>query len=234
MGLFLVPVPPQSCQCKLSADDRLWSIQQDGRPLERYVEEFAELSSKVIESINLVLFLNGSEFEIKEVHRRSYFPLPAPSDAKEAWPAHQPPISSTYRSSGHAPGLQPDTTPKPSKRRATKRSRRSKKPAILEPAPVFHEPASAFHEPAPVPVGLLIEYEGMSWIPSPDPSPVSTEPAPAAPEPAPEKGEVLSQFSRLLNSISHDPPVSTPALTSLISPSALITCTWTSSSALPL
>ncbi|ROL03913.1 hypothetical protein DPX16_23348 [Anabarilius grahami] len=123
----------------------------------------------LVESINLILFLNGSEFEIEEVHRRSYSPRPAPSEATMAWPAHPPPTSSTYRSSGCAPWVQLNTTPKPSKRRANKRSRRAKRPAILEPAP-------AFAEPAPVPVGLLITYERMFWIPSPDPSPAFHEP----------------------------------------------------------
>ncbi|ROL47044.1 hypothetical protein DPX16_20696 [Anabarilius grahami] len=115
MCIFLVPVPPKKYGRKLSVEDRLWTIRQDGRPLEKYVEEFAELFSKVsyfeailnscflrglnedtirfcepeclyslVESINLVLFLNGSEFEIEEVHRRSYSPRPAPSEATVA------------------------------------------------------------------------------------------------------------------------------------------------------
>jgi len=80
------------------AEDRLWSLRQSGRPLERYVEEFSELSCQVgwpdaslsacflmgldedtirnsepacyfslVESINLVLYLNGSKFEVEEV-----------------------------------------------------------------------------------------------------------------------------------------------------------------------
>ncbi|ROL49099.1 hypothetical protein DPX16_16714 [Anabarilius grahami] len=48
-------------------------------------------------------------------------------------------------------------------------------------------------------------------------------------------GGVMSQIPCLPDSISHNPPVSTPALTSLVfCPSTLITCTWTSSSALPI
>ncbi|ROJ13870.1 hypothetical protein DPX16_19745 [Anabarilius grahami] len=178
MGIFLVPVPTKGRhQRRLSAEDRLWASRQDGRPLEKYVEKFAELSCKVswpdailntcflrgldedtirycepeclyslVESINLVLFLNGSGFEIEEVHRRSYSPRPAPSETTVAWPAHQPQISSTYRSGGHPPMSMPNLQPKPPKRR---RSRWPKKPAFAEPAPVFAEPAPVFAELAP-------------------------------------------------------------------------------------
>ncbi|ROJ94857.1 hypothetical protein DPX16_8061 [Anabarilius grahami] len=130
-GYFLVPVPPKNCQHKLSVEDCLWTFRQDGRPLEKYVEEFAELSFKVswpdailntcflrgldedtiqyiepeclfslVESINLILFLNDSKFEVEEVQKRSYFSRPAPSETQVAWPAHQPAISSTCHSSG--------------------------------------------------------------------------------------------------------------------------------------
>ncbi|ROL42564.1 hypothetical protein DPX16_13971 [Anabarilius grahami] len=197
MGIFLVPVPSRKRQPRLSVEDRLWMLRQDDRPLEQYVEEFAELSSQVswpdailnscflrgldedtirfcepeclyslVESINLVLSLNGSEFEIEEVH------------------------------SGCAPGLQPETTPKPSKRRATKRSRRSKRPVFAEAAPVFVEPASACQEP-PSEEKWLIDFwtepappafpEPRSSLPraplqpSPSPAPAAHEPAPAAP-----------------------------------------------------
>ncbi|ROI16511.1 hypothetical protein DPX16_0072, partial [Anabarilius grahami] len=44
-------------------------------------------------------------------------------------------------------------------------------------------------EPAPVPVGLLIEFEGMNWIPSPDSSPAIHKPASIFSEPAPTASE---------------------------------------------
>ncbi|ROL55314.1 hypothetical protein DPX16_8945 [Anabarilius grahami] len=178
MGIFLVPVPPKNRGSKLSVEDRLWTARQDGRPLERYVEEFIELSYKVswpdailntcflrgldedtiryfeseclfslVESINLILFLNGSEFEIEEVQNQSYSPRPAPSETQVAWSVHQPPVSSTYLSSGHSPVAMPNPQPKPSRKKSSKRSRRPKKPAFLEPAPAFHEPAPVFLEP---------------------------------------------------------------------------------------
>ncbi|ROL52167.1 hypothetical protein DPX16_6044 [Anabarilius grahami] len=166
MDIFLVPVPPKKSGRKLSAEDRLWTARQDGRPLEKYVEEFAELSSK-----SLILFLNGSEFEVEEVQKRSYSPRPAPTETQVAWPVHQPLISSTYHSSGHSPMASSDLQPKPSKKRSNVSRRRHKKPAAASPKP-------------PVPVGMLIEYEGMSWTPSPDPAPAVHEPAPAFHEPA--------------------------------------------------
>ncbi|ROI98724.1 Immune-associated nucleotide-binding protein 1 [Anabarilius grahami] len=189
MGIFLVPVPPKKRQPKLSAEDRIWALKLDGHPLERYVEEFAELSSKVswpdailnscflrgldkdtiryfkpeclfslVESINLILLLNGSEFEVEEVHKRLYFPRPAPSETQVPWPVRQPPISSTYLSSGHTPIALSNPLPMPPKKKSSARPRRPKKsaaaspeppskPADEQPKPVFHEPAPAFHEP---------------------------------------------------------------------------------------
>jgi len=215
MGIFLVPVPPKGRQPKLSAEDRIWTAKQDGRPLERYVEEFTELSSKVswpeailnscflrsldkdtirdfepeclfflVESINLILFLNGSEFEIEEVQNRLYSPRPAPSETQVAWPVHQPPNSSTYRSSGHSVLVLSDPQPKPpKKKRSSQRSRRPQRMGAFSPE-LPTKPASEPEMPTPVPEGLLIEYEGMSWTPSPDPSPAFHEPAPAFDKPA--------------------------------------------------
>ncbi|ROJ36069.1 hypothetical protein DPX16_12694 [Anabarilius grahami] len=217
MGIFLVPVPPKSRGHMLSAEDRLWTARQDGRPLERYVEEFVELSSKVnwpdailntcflrgldedtirylepeclfslVESINLILFLNGSEFEIEEVQSRSCFPRPAPSEIRSAWPVHQPPISSTYHSSGHSPGLLPDPTHKPPKRKSSKRSRRSKRVVTTSPEPpTFLEPAPAFHEP-PKEAEWLIDFGVEPTVPAfHEPAPGFLEPLPAFREPAP-------------------------------------------------
>ncbi|ROL54788.1 hypothetical protein DPX16_23772 [Anabarilius grahami] len=149
-----------------TAEDHLWILRQDGRPLERYMEEFSELSCMVnwpdaplnacflkgldedmirysepacffslVESINLILFLNGSDFEIEEVQERTCFLRPVPSEKHAAWSVHQPPVSSTYPSSGYSPVVLPDPKPKPPRRRATARPRRPKRMAAASPEP---------------------------------------------------------------------------------------------------
>ncbi len=90
------------------AEDKLWCLRQMGRLLERYVEEFIELSYWVswhdaalghvfrwvwmriqsvaislcdfplVELINLALYLNGSNFEVEEMKENN--PHPAPSE----------------------------------------------------------------------------------------------------------------------------------------------------------
>ncbi|ROL44051.1 hypothetical protein DPX16_6496, partial [Anabarilius grahami] len=126
----------------------LWTLKQDGRPLERYVEEFSELSCLVnwpdaplkacflkcldedtifciepacffslVESINLILFLNGSDFKIEEVQGKSYYPRPVPSETHVAWSVHQSPVSSTYPSSGSSHLVLPDLKPNPPMKR---------------------------------------------------------------------------------------------------------------------
>ncbi|ROL46217.1 hypothetical protein DPX16_6251 [Anabarilius grahami] len=168
MGIFLVPVPAKNRQHlpfskeHSSAVDRLWGFRQDGRPLERYVEEFSELAYLVnwpdaplnscflagidedtirfskpacffslVENINLILFLNGSDFEIEEVQKESCSPRPVPSETQAAWPVRQPPVSPTYSSSGYSPGVLPDQKPKPPKNRSTAKTRRPKKVASV-------------------------------------------------------------------------------------------------------
>ncbi|ROL46978.1 hypothetical protein DPX16_20630 [Anabarilius grahami] len=216
-----IPIVSQNCRC--SAVDRLRGLRQDGRPLERYVEEFSELSCLVnwpdallnacflmgldedmiryiepacsfslVESINLILFLNGSDFEIEEVHKKSYLPRPVPSEKQVAWSVHQPPVSSTYPSSGYSPVVLPDPKPKPPRGRTTARPRWPKRMTAASPEPpaaqpehspreaewlidfwtepVLHEQAPVLHEQAP----SLRE-----------PAPAADEPAPAADEPAP-------------------------------------------------
>ncbi|ROL41149.1 hypothetical protein DPX16_2649 [Anabarilius grahami] len=181
MGIFLFsssPVPPSE---EDTAVDRLWALQQDGRPLERYVEEFSELSCMVnwpdaplnacflkgldedmirysepacffslVESINLILFLNVSDFEIEEVQERTCFPRPVPS----AWSVHPQPVSSTYPSSGSAHVVLPIPKAKPPKRRATAKPRRHKKMAAATSVPVGGEhvggaPDPPWHPEAP-------------------------------------------------------------------------------------
>ncbi|ROL50286.1 Stimulator of interferon genes protein [Anabarilius grahami] len=127
MGIYLTPVNPESLQ----AEDRLCRLRQSGRPLERYVEEFLEVSYLVgwpdaslnavflmgldkdiirysepacnfslVNSINLILFLNGSNFEVDEIKKNQDYPCPAPSAAYQASPAHLTPEPCTYRFNG--------------------------------------------------------------------------------------------------------------------------------------
>ncbi|ROI15843.1 hypothetical protein DPX16_21350 [Anabarilius grahami] len=236
MGILLVPVPPKSHQQKphVSAEDRLWTFRKDGRPLERYVEEFSELVYllnwpdapinacflmgldkdmirysepacffSLVESLNLILFLNGSEFKIEEVQKRAYCPCPVPSEKHAAWSVQQPPVSSTYPSSGYSPVVLPGSESKP-RRRATAKPRRPRKMAAA--APAFHEPPKeaewlmdfwaepavpASHEPALI----LLEPDPILHGPAPaphepalillEPDPILHGPAPAFHEPAP-------------------------------------------------
>ncbi|ROL55100.1 hypothetical protein DPX16_0795 [Anabarilius grahami] len=60
---------------------------------------------------------------------------------------------------------------------------------FTDPAPSPLDHAPVLTEPAPVPVGLLIDFEGMDWTPFPDPSPALVEPAPALTEPSPATAE---------------------------------------------
>ncbi len=122
-----------------AAEDQLWCLRQGGRPLERFVGEFLELSNRVswhdaalgacfqlgldettihcdlptcdfplIELINLVLYLNGSELEVEEVMD---LPHPAPPENNRASPAHPTPGSSTYPANGFDHTNPPSTIP---------------------------------------------------------------------------------------------------------------------------
>ncbi|ROL48343.1 hypothetical protein DPX16_21829 [Anabarilius grahami] len=153
------------------------------------------------DTINLILYLNGSEFIVEEVPDVTCISRPVPPETRAAWPVRQSPSSSTYPSSELFPCVLPDSQPSVgsgrSKRRKRKKAKQPKSPefstsvrpkfpefsASVQPKP----PEFPASEPAPVPVDLLIVYEGMSWTPFPDPSPafsVPTPVAPAAAEPA--------------------------------------------------
>ncbi|KAL0176955.1 hypothetical protein M9458_029285 [Cirrhinus mrigala] len=113
------------------AEDALWRLRQDGRELERYVEEFIELSHQVgwhetslgavfvlglddetircelptcsfplIELINLILYLNGSDFEVEEVQSPIRSHPPVSSQTQRHVPACPKPRTSTYRVNG--------------------------------------------------------------------------------------------------------------------------------------
>ncbi|ROL46863.1 hypothetical protein DPX16_20515 [Anabarilius grahami] len=243
MGLFFLseapasPMPPTP----VSAADRLIGLLQDGRSLERYVEDFVELAFltnwsdaclntlflegldestirfdepddyvSLNDTINLILYLNGSDFVVEEVLDVTCISRPVPPETRAAWPVRQSPSSSTYPSSELFPCVLPDSQPSVgsgrSKRRKRKKAKRPKFPefstsvqpkspefsaSVQSKSPEFSAsvqpkpPEFPASEPAPVPVGLLIVYEGMSWTPFPDPSPAFNVPTPAAAEPAP-------------------------------------------------
>ncbi|ROK44355.1 hypothetical protein DPX16_5262 [Anabarilius grahami] len=135
----------------------------------RYIEPACFFS--LAKSINLILFLNGSDFKIEEVQEKSYFPRPVPSETQAAWSIHQSPVSSTNPSSGSAHVFLPVPKSKPCWEMAA---------AVPEP-PVKTEPP-LLSAPTPVALGLLIKYEGMSWSPTPDPAPVLHEHVPVGGE----------------------------------------------------
>ncbi|XP_073701254.1 interleukin-1 receptor type 1 [Garra rufa] len=120
------------------AEEKLRRLRQGGRELERYVEDFLELSHQVgwpdaslgavfimglddetihcdlpacnfplIELVNLILCLNGSNFEVEEIPSISMSHLPAPSEARRIEPACRMPGTPAYRANGsnHQPSL---------------------------------------------------------------------------------------------------------------------------------
>ncbi|ROL51272.1 hypothetical protein DPX16_1514 [Anabarilius grahami] len=128
MRIFLVPTSPAGQPSFASAVDRLCGLRQEGRPLERYVDEFFR-AFLLVETINLVLSLNGSDFEIEEVQKESCFPRPVPSEIQAARLVPQPPVSSECPSSGYSPGVQPIPMTRPPKKRAIVKPTRPKKMA---------------------------------------------------------------------------------------------------------
>ncbi|KAL0179752.1 hypothetical protein M9458_025194 [Cirrhinus mrigala] len=117
----------------MTDEDKLWGLQQAGRRLELYVEEFLELANQLswhdaalgacfqlgldhetircdfpvcdyplIELINLVLYLNGSNFE--EIKEDSKSRCPAPSETRHVVPAHLPHQGSDRLPSPKYPG----------------------------------------------------------------------------------------------------------------------------------
>ncbi|ROI84212.1 hypothetical protein DPX16_19984 [Anabarilius grahami] len=162
MGLFLVsevsapPVPPTP----VSAADRLIGLLQDGRSLERYVEEFelayvtnwpdACLNALFLEwldestirfdepadhfslddTIHLILYLNGSKFVIEEVPDIVCNSRPIPPETRAAWPVRPSPSSSACPSSELFPSVIPD--PQTSAGRPKRRKRKAKQPKFPE------------------------------------------------------------------------------------------------------
>ncbi|ROL50067.1 hypothetical protein DPX16_5826 [Anabarilius grahami] len=222
MGLFLIPVAPAPPQplTPTSAANRLIGLFQE-RYVEEFVElacltnwsdahlialfldgldedtiHFEEPDDcfSLNETINLILYLNGSNFMVEEVQDMCLL-RPVPPETRLAWPVGQSPSSSSCPSSE----LPSCATLDPHSSAGSRMRRRRKKaaPALSEPAaPAHSEPAApALSEPAaPVPVGILIVFEGMDWTSLPVSSVSAAEPvspvsaaepsAPAAAEPA--------------------------------------------------
>ncbi len=199
-----------------TAEDELWELRQGGWGLERYVEEFLELSNRVswhdaslgtcfhlglndktircelptgsyplIELINLVLFLNGSDREVETVPKSCH---PAPAGTSSASPAHPMPRTSAYLSncSPHLPDsedspsspLVPSSSsssplvPSSSSSSPLVLSSSSSSPLVLSSSALSERPRDAAlpeRPPVPVPSG------------SPEPLPVPS----GSPEPLP-------------------------------------------------
>ncbi|ROK35639.1 hypothetical protein DPX16_17382 [Anabarilius grahami] len=246
----------------------------------------------LVEAINLILFLNCSDFVIEEVLDQLCNPRLVPTETQAAWPVRQSPLSSAYPSSGHSPGVLPDPNPRMAEENSSagpRQPKRRKKKAVqpqspelsasmqpqspdfsapvqpqspelsasvqpqspelsasvqpqspelsasvqsqspefsaakqpktpvtekedwlidfwAEPAPSLFDLAPVPNEPAPVQVELIIEYEGMSWTPSPDPSPASNKPAPCFHEPAPGFNEPAPSFNEPVPSFNESAP----------------------------
>ncbi len=226
-----------------TAEDELWELRQGGWGLERYVEEFLELSNRVswhdaslgtcfhlglndktircelptgsyplIELINLVLFLNGSDREVETVPKSCH---PAPAGTSSASPAHPMPRTSAYLSncSPHLPDsedspsspLVPSSSsssplvPSSSSSSPLVLSSSSSSPLVLPSSSSLVPPSSsplvpsssALTERPQVPLGLLVDYEGMVWSRAPEPAPLQRPPVPAPlqrpPVPAPRQ-----------------------------------------------
>ncbi|ROL52010.1 hypothetical protein DPX16_23502 [Anabarilius grahami] len=158
MGLFIVsevsapPVPPTP----VSAADRLIGLLQNGRSLERYVEEFVELAyvTNWPDACLNALFLEGLDkstihFDepadhlslddtinlilylngskfIEEVPDIACNSRPIPLETRAAWPVRESPSSSACPSSELFPCVLPDPKPSAGSRRPKRRRRKTK------------------------------------------------------------------------------------------------------------
>ncbi|ROI80397.1 hypothetical protein DPX16_1987 [Anabarilius grahami] len=166
------------------SDARLNALFLDGLDVDIIRFDEPEDSFSLSETINLILYLNGSDFFVDEV--LDMCPSrPVPPETQVARPVSQSPSSSAYPSSEllSCSTLDPHSSAGSRKRRRRKKavpaSEFTPEPAlaISEPAAlalskpaasVLSEPiAPVSTEPAPVPVGILIIYEEMDWTPLP-------------------------------------------------------------------
>ncbi len=232
-GSLCVPWQNNRTLKMTTAEDELWELRQGGWGLERYVEEFLELSNRVswhdaslgtcfhlglndktircelptgsyplIELINLVLFLNGSDREVETVPKSCH---PAPAETSSASPAHPMPRTSAYLSncSPHLPDSEDSPSsplvPSSSSSSPLVPSSSSSSPLVLPSSSSLVPPSSsplvpsssALTERPQVPLGLLVDYEGMVWSRAPEPAPRQRPPVPAPrqrpPVPAPRQ-----------------------------------------------
>ncbi|KAI2645529.1 Disintegrin and metalloproteinase domain-containing protein 29 [Labeo rohita] len=137
----------------------------------------------LIELINLVLYLNGSNFEVEEIKEDSKSRRPAPSGTRHIMPVHASPGTPTYRTNGS------DRLPNPKHPHILQSSI-----SFLSPEPPAvarsNPPAAARHSRPPVtaphsrpPVAAPPERP-----PVPTPSERRPEPAPPEPPPREERG----------------------------------------------
>ncbi|XP_058639553.1 uncharacterized protein LOC131544989 [Onychostoma macrolepis] len=209
----------------MTAEERLWGLRQAGRRLEQYVEDFCELVHQLnwrdaalgacflmgldddtircdlpssefplIELINLVLFLNGSEFEVHEVKDPCKSRRPAHSESRRIAPAHLMPRTPTYHANGS------DCRPDPKYPRVLHNTSLVLSSSSLPPPK--RSMASPMTE-TQVPIGILVEYEGMSCPPVPTPRK-------CPPVPIPLKSPPVSPLVPSSFALPERPPVPTP------------------------
>ncbi|ROL51381.1 hypothetical protein DPX16_22477 [Anabarilius grahami] len=180
MGLFIVfesPVSPKPA----TALERLCGFRQDGRSLERYVEEYVELAylANWPDACLNACFLAGLDED-----------MILPTETQAAWPVRQSPLSSAYPSSGHFPGVLPDPKPRMADEKPSagpKRPRKKKRTAkqLQSPEFVSLQPQSPEFSAAEQPEAPAIEKE--DWLIDfwAEPAPSLLDLAPAFAKPAP-------------------------------------------------
>ncbi|KAI2644449.1 Transposable element Tc1 transposase [Labeo rohita] len=134
----------------------------------------------LIDLINIILYLNCSNFKIEQIENASQMHRPAPSEARHIAPAHPKPRTSTYRSSGS------DCLPCPE---------RPKFPVVIQSSAAVLSPM----RPASSPRSHLPTAAQRSVLSVATPEPVAkmaATPEPVAkmaarPEPAPKMAAVL-------------------------------------------
>ncbi|ROL55361.1 hypothetical protein DPX16_4829 [Anabarilius grahami] len=158
----------------------------------------------LVEAINLILFLNCSDFVIEEVLDQSCNPRPVPTETQAAWPVRQSPLSSSYPSSGHSPGVLPDPkTPMADEKSSAgpRWSKRKKKATKQSQSPDFSasvQPQSPEFSAAEQPVGgehVGVTHVGGAPDPPWPPSAPDTPWPPTAPDPS---RPPMATFSTLL------------------------------------
>ncbi|KAI2645530.1 Cell surface antigen I/II [Labeo rohita] len=132
----------------------------------------------LIELINLVLYLNGSNFEVEEIKEDSKSRRPAPSGTRHIMPVHASPGTPTYRTNGS------DRLPNPKHPHILQSSI-----SFLSPEPPAvarsNPPAAARHSRPPVTAPHSRPPVAAPPERPPVPTPSERRPEPAPPEPPP-------------------------------------------------